>query len=123
VLAPVESRSPAVSRRPTVGAMPELYVEPHILAGAGRTLAAERSVLSDIAGALVPAFGVIAAALPGSRTAEAAGDTGTTLTAAVRAAAAELDHLSRAVTAAARDYQVVERTTATGIERDKRAAT
>jgi hypothetical protein len=37
-------------------------------------------------------------------------------------AAAELDHLSRAVTAAARDYQVVEQTTAAGIEHDKRAA-
>jgi hypothetical protein len=103
--------------------MPELYVEPHILAGAGRTLAAERSVLSDIADALVPAFRVIAAAVPGSRTAQAAGHTATTLTATVRAAAAELDHLSRAVTAAARDYQVVEQTTAAGIERDNRAAT
>src|SRR4051794_2732250 len=127
--------------------MPELYVEPHILAGAGRPLAAQRSVLFHIPGALVPAFPVVAAAppgppppparlvspttpaalgppspgfaaaLPGSRPAKAAGHTATPLPAAVRAAAAELDHLSRAVTAAARDYQVVEQTTAAGIER------
>ena len=53
--------------------MPELYVEPHVLADAGRSLAAERSVLSDVADALAPAFGVVTAALPGSRTAEVAG--------------------------------------------------
>jgi ABC-type spermidine/putrescine transport system permease subunit II len=103
--------------------MPELYVEPQTLADAGRTLATERSVLSDVADALAPALGVVAAALPGSRTAVAAGHTATTLTAAVRAAAAELDQLARAVTAAARDYRVVEQTTAAGIERDGRAAT
>jgi hypothetical protein len=102
--------------------MPELYVEPHVLADAGRSLATERSVLSDVADALLPVLGVVAAALPGSRTAEAAGQTAATLAAAVRAAAAELDQLARAVTAAARDYRVVEQTAAAGIERDGRAA-
>ena len=102
--------------------MPELYVEPHILADAGRSFAAERSVLSDVADALSPALGVIAAALPGSRTAQVAGETGTALTASVRAVAAELDHLARALTTAARDYRVVEQATAAGIERDGRVA-
>jgi hypothetical protein len=102
--------------------MPELYVEPHVLADAGRSLATERSVLSDVADALSPALGVVAAALPGSRTADVAGQAAAALTAAVRATAVELDRLGRAVTAAARDYRVVERATATGIERDGRAA-
>jgi hypothetical protein len=102
--------------------MPELYVQPHTLADAGRTLATERAVLSDVADALAPALGVVAAAMPASRTAEAARDTATTLTAAVRAAAAELDQLAHAMTAAARDYGVVEQTTAAGIRRDGRAA-
>ena len=102
--------------------MPDLYVEPHILADAGRCLATERSVLGDVADAISPALGLVAAALPGTRTAEAAGQTATALTAAVRAVAAELDHLARAVTTAARDYRVVEQTTAAGIERDGRAA-
>jgi hypothetical protein len=102
--------------------MPELYVEPHVLADAGRSLAAERSVLSDVADAVSPALGVIAAAIPGSRTAEVAGQAAADVTAAVRAAAAELDHLARAVTRAARDYRVVEQTTAAGIERAGRAA-
>jgi hypothetical protein len=102
--------------------MPELYVEPHLLADAGRSLATERSVLSDVADALSPALGVVAAAMPGSLTAKAAGHAAADLTAAVRAAAAELDHLARAVTTAARDYRVVEQTVAAGIERDGRAA-
>jgi hypothetical protein len=102
--------------------MPELYVEPHILADAGRSLATERSVLSDVAEAVSPAFGEVAAALPGSRTAQAATETGAVLTAAVRAAAAELDRLARAVTTAARDYRVVEQANATGVVRDGRAA-
>jgi hypothetical protein len=103
--------------------MPELYVEPHILADAGRSLATERSVLADIAGAVSPALGVVAAALPGSRTADVAGQTATALTTAVRAAAAELDQLARAVTAAAQHYLLVEQTTAAGIGRNGRVAT
>jgi hypothetical protein len=102
--------------------MPELYVEPHVLADAGRALAAEGSVLADVADALSPALGVVATALPGSRTAEVAGQAAAALTAAVRVAAAELDQLARAVATAARDYRVVEQTTAAGIERDGRAA-
>lgn len=103
--------------------MPELYVEPHVLADAGRSLATERSVLSDVAAALSPAFGVVTTALPGSRTADVAGQTAAVLSGAVRAAAAELDQLARAVTTAARDYRVVEQVTAAGIERDGRVAT
>jgi len=102
--------------------MPELYVEPHVLADAGRSLATERSVLSDVADGLSLALGVVAAALPGSRTAEVADQTAAAVTAAVRAAAAELDQLAHAVTAAARDYRVVEQATTAGIERDGRAA-
>lgn len=97
--------------------MPELHVQPPVLADAGRSLASQRSVLADAAGALDPALARIAAALPGSRTAEVAGTTGAALASAVRAAAAELTHLAAALTAAARDYAVVERTTAAGIER------
>jgi hypothetical protein len=102
--------------------MPELYVEPHVLADAGRSFATERSVLSDVADALSPVLGVVAAALPGSRTAEVAGQTAASLTGAVRAAAAELDQLAHAVSTAARDYQVVEQTTVAGIERAGRVA-
>jgi len=102
--------------------MPELYVEPHILADAGRSLAAERSVLSDVADAVPAALGVIASAMPRSRTAQVAGETATALTAAVRAAATDLDQLARALTTAARDYRVVEQVAAAGIERDGRAA-
>jgi lipid A disaccharide synthetase len=101
--------------------MSELYVEPEVLADAGRSLAADRSVLADVADALSPALGVIVSALPGSRTAEVAGRTAAALTSATRAAAAELDQLARAVTTAAHDYRVVERATAAGIERDGRA--
>jgi hypothetical protein len=101
--------------------MSELYVEPEVLADAGRSLAADRSVLADVADALSPALGVIVSALPGSRTAEVAGGTAAALTSATRAAAAELDQLARAVTTAAHDYRVVERATAAGIERDGRA--
>jgi hypothetical protein len=100
--------------------MPELYVEPHVLADAGRSFATQRSVLVDVADALVPALGVVATALPGSRTAEVAGDTAETLTAAVRSAAAELGELAGALATAARDYRVVERSAAAGIERDGR---
>jgi hypothetical protein len=102
--------------------MPELYVEPHILADAGRSLATERSVLSDVADALSPALDVVAAALPGSRTAQVVGGTAAAMTAAVRAAAVELDQLARGLTSAARDYRVVEQATAAGIERDGRVA-
>jgi len=65
---------------------------------------------------------VIASAMPGTRTAQVAGETATALTAAVRAAATDLDQLARALTTAARDYRVVEQVTAAGIERDGRAA-
>jgi lipid A disaccharide synthetase len=102
--------------------MSELYVEPHVLADAGRSLVTERSILSDVADGLSPALNMVAAALPGSRTAEIADQTAAALTAAVRAAAAELDQLAHAVTTAARDYRVVEQATAAGIERDGRAA-
>jgi hypothetical protein len=100
--------------------MPELYVEPHVLADAGRSFATQRSVLADVADALPPALGVITAALPGSRTAEVAGETAATLSAAVRSAAAELAHLAGALATAARDYRVVEQSTAAGLERDGR---
>jgi hypothetical protein len=103
--------------------MPELYVEPHVLADAGRSLATERSVLSDVADALSPALGVVAAALPGSRTAEVAGQTAAALMGAVRAAAVELDQLAHAARTAARDYRVVEQVTAAGIERAGRVPT
>jgi hypothetical protein len=101
--------------------MPELYVEPHVLADAGRSLAADQSVLADVADALSPALGMIATALPGSRTAEVADQTAAALSSATRAAAAELDGLARAVASAARNYHVVEQVTAAGIERDGRA--
>jgi hypothetical protein len=102
--------------------MSELYVEPEVLADAGRSLAADRSVLADVADALVPALGVIAIALPGSRTAAAAADTAAALTSATRAAGADLDQLAVAVATAAHDYHVVERSTAARIERDGRVA-
>jgi hypothetical protein len=100
--------------------MPELYVEPQVLADAGRSFATQQSVLTDVAGALPPALAVVAAALPGSRAAGVAEETAATLAAAVRAAAAELTQLAGALTTAARDYRVVEQTTASGIERDGR---
>lgn len=100
--------------------MPELYVEPRVLADAGRSLATQRSVLADVADAISPALAVVAAALPGSRTAVVAEETAATLATAVGAAAAELAQLAGALTTAARDYRVVERTTTSGIERDGR---
>jgi lipid A disaccharide synthetase len=100
--------------------MSELYVQPQVLADAGRSLATQRSVLADVADALPPALAVVAAALPGSRTAEVAEETAATLATAVRAAAAELAELAGALTVAARDYRVVEQTTASGIERNGR---
>jgi hypothetical protein len=103
--------------------MPELYVEPQVLAEAGRSLASQRSVLADVADGLTPALGTVSAALPGSRTASAAGDTAATLAAAVRSAAAELGRLAAALSTAARDYHVVEASTAAGLERDGRWAT
>jgi hypothetical protein len=103
--------------------MPELYVEPQVLADAGRSLATERSTLTDVARAVVPALGTIAAALPGSRTAEAATRTGAALATAVRSAAGELDELADALAAAAREYRSVEHVTAAGIERGGRRPT
>jgi hypothetical protein len=100
--------------------MPELYVEPQVLAEAGRSLAAERSTLTEVAGAVAPALGAIAAALPGSRTAEAATQAAATLATAVRYAAAELAQLGGALTAAAAEYRSVEHVTAAGIERGGR---
>lgn len=97
--------------------MPDLYVEPPVLADAGRSFATMQSVLADVATALGPTLAGIVAALPGSRTAELAGSTGAALTAEVRAAAAELGRLAGALTAAAREYTVVERSAATGFER------
>jgi hypothetical protein len=103
--------------------MPELYVEPHILTDAGRSLATERSTLSEVAGAVAPALGTIAAALPGSRAAEAATQTGAALAATVRSAAGELAQLAGALSAAAREYRSVEHVTAAGIERGGRRPT
>ena len=102
--------------------MPELYVEPQVLVDAGRSLATERSTLTGAAGAVVPALGGIATALPGSRTAEAATHTGGVLATALRSAAAELAHLAAALTAAARDYRAVEDGIAAGIEHAGRRA-
>lgn len=103
--------------------MPELYVEPHVLADAGRSLATERSTLTEVAGAVAPTFGTIAAALPGSRTADAATQTGAALASAVRSAAGELAELSGALTAAAGEYRSVDHITAAGIERGGRRPT
>jgi hypothetical protein len=115
----VESRSPAPAAAPNVGAMPELHVEPQVLADAGRSLATQRSVLTDAVGAVVPA----PAAMPGSRTAGAATETGSTLAAAIRSGAAELAQLAAAFTAAAREYRSAERVTATGFEPGRRRPT
>jgi hypothetical protein len=97
--------------------MPELHVEPQVLADAGRSLAAQRSVLTDVAGALAPALGTVAAALPGSRAAETAGHTASVLTSAARSAVAELALLAAALTGAAREYTAVEHTIGTGFGR------
>lgn len=102
--------------------MPELYVEPQVLAEAGRSVATQRSVLADIADALPPALTTVAAALPGSHTAPAADAASSALTAALRSVAAELAQLAGALSTAARDYHVVEESTAAGIERDGRRA-
>jgi hypothetical protein len=102
--------------------MPELYVEPQVLAEAGRSLATQRSVLADVADGLPPALGAVAAALPGSRTAPAAEASGAVLTAALRSVAHELAQLAGALATAARDYHVVEASAAAGIERDGRRA-
>jgi hypothetical protein len=97
--------------------MPELYVEPRVLADAGRSFDTERSVLADVAGALAPTLTGVAAALPGSHTAELARGTGAALAAAVRSATAELAELAHALTGAAHDYTAVDDTAAAGIER------
>jgi hypothetical protein len=97
--------------------MPELHVEPQVLADAGRSLTTQRSVLADVAAALPRAFGTVAAALPDSRTVSTAGRTGAMLAAAVRAAAAEVAQLGGALSAAAREYTDVERSIVTAIER------
>ena len=100
--------------------MPELHVEPQVLADAGRSLAAQRSVLTEVAGAVVPALATVAAALPGSRTAVAATEAGSTLAAAVRSGSAELAQLAIALTAAAREYRSVDHVIATGFEHGRR---
>jgi hypothetical protein len=97
--------------------MPELHVEPSVLADAGRSLATQRSVLADATAALPSTLGRIAAALPGGHAAAAAAATGAALAAAGRSAETELAHLAGALTAAAREYTVVERSTAAGLER------
>lgn len=97
--------------------MPELHVEPRVLADAGRALTTQRSVLTDVAAGLGPTFAGIAAALPGSRTAGVAVGTGAELATATRSAAAELGALAAALTAAAGEYAAVEQATATGLER------
>jgi hypothetical protein len=102
--------------------MPELYVEPQVLADAGRSLATQRSVLADVATGLPPALRTVAAALPGSHTAPAAEATGSELATAVRSVTTELAQLAGALATAARDYQVVEESTAAGIERGGRRA-
>lgn len=100
--------------------MPELIVEPQVVADAGRSLATERSTLTEVAGAIGPALVAVAAGLPGSRTAEAATRTTATLVTAVRVAAADLVQLSSALTAAAEEYRSVESTIAAGIEQGGR---
>jgi hypothetical protein len=100
--------------------MPTLHVEPRVLADAGRSLATQRSVLADVAGALDPTFAQVAVALPGSRTAQVAGETGAALASAVRSVAAELEGLAGALTAASREYTAVERSAAAGLERAHR---
>ena len=60
--------------------------------------------------------------MPGSRTAQVADETAAALTAAIRVAATDLDHLARTLTIAARDYRAVEQVAAAGIERDRRVA-
>ncbi len=113
----MDDRSPAADPRPTVGGMPDLHVQPAVLADAGRSLAVQRSVVTDSATALGPAFGGVAAALPGSRAAEVAGITGSSLTVALRAAATDLAQLATALTVAAGAYAAVERSITAGIER------
>ena len=103
--------------------MPTLHVEPRVLADAGRSLTAQRSVLADVADALEPALSRVAAALPGSRTAEVAGETAVVLTAGVRSVEAELAVLAAALVAAAREYAAVEQAAAAGIERAGRRPT
>ena len=108
---------PATGHRPTVGAMPELHVEPRVLADAGRTLTSQHSLLADVAAALGPSFARLSAALPESRTSGVAADTGAALAVAVRSAAAELAALATALTAAAREYGSVEQHAAAGLAR------
>lgn len=103
--------------------MPTLHVEPRVLADAGRSLASQRSLLSDVSAALDPALARVASSLPGSRTAEAAGGTGAALVAAVRSAEAELALLAGALHAAAGEYTAVERSAAAGLERAGRRPT
>jgi hypothetical protein len=65
----------------------------------------------------------VAGALPGSLTAPTAVSTATALATALRSAAGDLDQLAAALSAAARNYTVVESTTATGIARAGRRPT
>ena len=97
--------------------MPTLHVEPRVLADAGRSLATQRSVLADVAGALDPTFSRVTAALPGSRTAEVAGEVGVALRTAVRSVEVELAVLAAALGSAAREYAAVEQCAAAGLER------
>jgi hypothetical protein len=102
--------------------MPELHVEPQVLAEAGRSLATQRSVPADAVVALARGLEIIAAALPGSSTADAAGHLGAVLAAELRASAVELAALGAALTTAAEEYAAVEREITTGIERAGRRA-
>lgn len=97
--------------------MSQLQVAPQVLADAGGILRVEQDTVERAAGAIVSAGDGIAAALPGSRTAMAAGSAASSVAAAVQTAATELAALAVALSAAATHYATVERQVAVGLER------
>jgi hypothetical protein len=97
--------------------MSQLQVTPRVLADAAGTLPAEQASVARTGVAISAATHGIAAALPGSRTATEVESTGAELTAAVRAAAAELALLAVALHVAAAEYVAVEQDTAARLER------
>jgi hypothetical protein len=104
----VEGRSTAPAHRPTVGAMPELEVDPEVLDAAARAVAADRRRVEHAAAVLEPAVRDLAAALPGSRTAATADRTGAELGASVRALTSELALLAGALGVAAGEYAATD---------------
>jgi hypothetical protein len=97
--------------------MPELQVDPQVLAATARELDAERRGVEVATSAAGPALRAVATALPGSQTAEAADRAGAAVAAAVGALAAELATLTAALAAAAEEYLAVECGAAAGLER------